>query len=216
VDTLVKYLADSLQRYENDYGNSLCPVQNQPDQSFMGDHTLFQPVTVHEFRMFGTTILSALKTPSESTAASCSQLLSTPTGLQVLNPKTSESVPTPTTEQQTPTRASPTTTNPGATYCPTNNNLEQAAVSLANCDRDSSASRTSACNLSIPLAGVCIPDLPRSRGGWHIALRQWYNIDPKTGYALKHWPDAWFKDSMREKTAAKRSQRALIAHEYER
>jgi hypothetical protein len=42
------------------------------------------------------------------------------------------------------------------------------------------------------------------------------NIDPKTGFALKDWPDAWFKELMRVKTAAKRSQRALIAHEYER
>jgi hypothetical protein len=77
---------------------------------------------------------------------------------------------------------------------------EQSVVSLAN---------------TITLTGVCIPDLPRSRGSWRIALRQWYNVDPKTGYALKDWPDARFKESMRAKTAAKRSQRALIAHEYE-
>ena len=57
--------------------------------------------------------------------------------------------------------------------------------------------------------------LPQSWGGWHITLHQWYNIDPKTGYALKDWLDAWFKESMRAKTAAKRSQQALIAHEYE-
>ena len=46
---------------------------------------------------------------------------------------------------------------------------------------------TTTTTTSIPLAGVCIPDLPRSRGGWHIALHQcqWYDINPKTGYALK-------------------------------
>jgi hypothetical protein len=59
----MKYLMDSLQRYENDYGNALCPVQNEPDQSFMGDHALLQPVTIHKFCMFSTTIMSVLKTP---------------------------------------------------------------------------------------------------------------------------------------------------------
>ena len=184
----MKYLVDSLQRYENDYGNALCPVQNEPDQIFMGDDTLLKPVTIHEFRMFSTTVMSALntRTPSESTA--CSQL-NTLSGLPTIT-----SMPTlaPTAEHLDPEQTS-TSPSPAVT--------EQTAVSHAN---------------TIPLTGVCIPDLPRSRGGWHIALRQWYNVDPKTGYALKDWPDAWFKESMREKTAAKRSQRALIAHEYER
>jgi hypothetical protein len=199
VDTLVKYLVDSLQRYENDYGNSLCPVQNEPDQSFMGEHTLLQPVTVNEFRMFGTTIMSALKT---STACSQLDMINTPRLPHATSlPNQIISTPTSTTEQpkQTSESTSPIPA-PNAIYCPAR--TEQTTVSLAN--------------TTIPLAGVCIPDLPRSRGGWHIALRQWYDIDPKTGYALKDWPDAWFKESMRAKTAAKRSQRALIAHEYER
>ena len=146
-------------------------------------------VTTNEFRMFGTTIMSALKT---SSTAACSKLVNTGLTVPII------SIPTPTTEQpeQTPTTPSQAL---GATYCLAR--TEQTAVSLAN---------------TIPLTGVCIPDLPRSRGGWHIALRQWYDVDPKTGYALKDWPDAWFKESMRAKTAAKRSQRALIAHEYER
>ncbi|KAF8229813.1 hypothetical protein L208DRAFT_1378762 [Tricholoma matsutake] len=69
-------------------------------------------------------------------------------------------------------------------------------------------------NLSHLPASV-FPDLPRGHGGWRIALHQWYNIDPKTRCMLKDWPDKWFKDSMRTKTAAKQSQRVLIAHEYE-
>jgi hypothetical protein len=173
VDTLMKYLVDSLQRYENDYGDALCPVQNEPDQSFMGDHALMQPVTAHEFRLFGTMIMSALKTPS---AVMCS--LTSPVSTCYATTPTSES--------------------------------DYSVTSVSNDPGSTNGAK------SIPLAGVCIPDLPRRRGGWRIALRQWYEIDPKTGRALKDWPDEWFKDSMRSKTAAKRSQRALIAHEYER
>jgi hypothetical protein len=162
----------------------------------MGDHTLLQPVTVHEFRMLGTTIMSALKTPE---ATACSQLVAvnTPGLPQAGLPNQIISTPTTTTEQ--PKQSPIPAPSPGAINCPATR-TEQTAVSLAN---------------TIPLAGVCIPDLPRSRGGWHIALRQWYDVDPKTGYALKDWPDSWFKESMRSKTTAKRSQRALIAHEYE-
>jgi hypothetical protein len=198
VDTLVKYLVDSLQRYENDYGNALCPVQNEPDQSFMGDHTLLKPVTVNEFRMFGTTIMSALKTSSGPSTV-CSQLNTpqAPAAAAGDLPNPPSNLEKQPTSQQTPTGT------PGAIYCSdrTERTAVTVAISLAN---------------TILLAGVCIPDLPRSRGGWHIALRQWYDINPKTGYALKDWPDAWFKGSMKAKTAAKRSQRALISHEYER
>jgi hypothetical protein len=161
----------------------------------MGDHALLQPVTVNEFRMFGTTIMSALKTPSTASTACTHTLPGFPNPIP--------SIPTPTAEQheQIPPSDSPNLAS-GAKYCPARTEVtEQTAVPSAN---------------TIPLAGVYIPDLPRSRGGWRIALRQWHDIDPKTGHALKDWPDTWFKDLMRAKTAAKRSQRALIACEYEK
>jgi hypothetical protein len=62
VDTLVNYLVDSLQSYETDYSDALCPMQTEADKSFMGDHLLVQPVTTNKFRMFSTTILSMLQT----------------------------------------------------------------------------------------------------------------------------------------------------------
>ena len=129
----------------------------------------------------------------------CSQLVNTPQAPAAA----AGDLPNPLSNLEKQPTSQQTPTTPGAIYCParTERTAVTVAVSLAN---------------TIPLAGVCIPDLPRSRGGWHIALRQWYDINPKTGYALKDWPDAWFKGSMNAKTAAKRSQRALISHEYER
>ncbi|KAJ7933625.1 hypothetical protein B0H13DRAFT_1480033, partial [Mycena leptocephala] len=35
VDTLMKYLLDSLQSYENGHGDALCPVPQEADKSFM-------------------------------------------------------------------------------------------------------------------------------------------------------------------------------------
>jgi hypothetical protein len=123
----MRYLVDSLQRYENDYGNALCPVQNEPDQSFMGDNTLLQPVTVNEFRMFGTTIMSALK---KAPSTACSQLNALP---DLLNPPAITSMPTPTTgEQPQAEQTSAASPSPalGAVSCSAI--TEQTVVSLAN------------------------------------------------------------------------------------
>ncbi|KAF8955908.1 hypothetical protein BDZ97DRAFT_1907423 [Flammula alnicola] len=53
VDTLIKYLVDSLQSFENGHGDALHPVPIQPTMSFMGDHVAAGAVTGVEFRQFG-------------------------------------------------------------------------------------------------------------------------------------------------------------------
>ena len=147
-----------------------------------------QPVTAHEFCMFGTTIMSALKTPSATVMCLPIPAVST---AALSTPISCVSTPVPTPYTTTPTSES-----------------DYAVTSVSNDPGSTNGGK------SIPLAGICIPDLPCRRGGWHIALCQWYEVDPKTGCTLKDWPNEWFKDSIRSKTATKRSQQALIAHEY--
>lgn len=152
----MKYLIDSLQSYEMDYGNALCPMQNEPKQSFMEDHVLMQPVTVNEFCMFTSALMSTLKMPPTN--------LNIP-GLSIALPVSVSPILTPDTSSLT----SPIQLNfSSPDHAP-------ALVPLDNNPRLTNAAK------SIPLAGVCIPDLPQHRGGWHIALRQWYDVDPKTG-----------------------------------
>ncbi|KAF9060331.1 hypothetical protein BDP27DRAFT_1385591 [Rhodocollybia butyracea] len=59
VDTLMKYLMDSLQSYETGHGNTLCPLRLEPAKSFMSDHSLDQPVTTNDFRRFAAVMISA-------------------------------------------------------------------------------------------------------------------------------------------------------------
>ncbi|GBE88122.1 hypothetical protein SCP_1203520 [Sparassis crispa] len=68
------------------------------------------------------------------------------------------------------------------------------------------------------LRGVCIPDLPRpSRGSaWREAVKQWEEVDPTTGYALKDWPQEWYTGVNRVSFAQKRTDRRMVALEYER
>lgn len=53
VDTLIKYLVDSLQSFENGFGHSLHPVPIQPNMSFMGDHIAAAAITAEELRLLG-------------------------------------------------------------------------------------------------------------------------------------------------------------------
>ena len=67
---------------------------------------------------------------------------------------------------------------------------------------------------NLPMMDINISDLPCSKGTWEQAIAQWFESDPKTGIALKDWPEEWYKGPMQSKTGSKRSHRALIAEEY--
>ncbi|KAK7013580.1 hypothetical protein R3P38DRAFT_3576197 [Favolaschia claudopus] len=43
VDTLMRYLLDSLQSYKTGHGDALYPFRTEPDKSFMGEHNALQP-----------------------------------------------------------------------------------------------------------------------------------------------------------------------------
>ena len=66
-----------------------------------------------------------------------------------------------------------------------------------------------------PIADVSIPSLSRAPGAWRRALKQWTEVDPYTGLALKDWPTKWYKGLMKNKTASLQSQRQVIFEEYE-
>lgn len=68
---------------------------------------------------------------------------------------------------------------------------------------------------SPPIAGVSIPSLGRAPGAWRRAVKQWMEVDPQTGLALKDWPAKWYTGLMRTTTGSLRSQRQVIFEEYE-
>jgi hypothetical protein len=71
--------------------------------------------------------------------------------------------------------------------------------------------------LSAPIPGISIPDLGHTPGAWLRAIKQWEEDDPSIGFkALKNWPETWYTGVMRTKFGAKRSNRKIIAVEYER
>ena len=68
---------------------------------------------------------------------------------------------------------------------------------------------------SLPIAGVSVPSLGHAPGAWRRAVKQWMEVDPQTGLALRDWPAKWYTGLMRTTTGSLRSQRQIIFEEYE-
>ena len=68
---------------------------------------------------------------------------------------------------------------------------------------------------SLPIAGVSIPSLEHAPGAWHRAVKQWTEVDPQTGIALRDWPVKWYTGLMRTTTGSLCSQQQVIFEEYE-
>jgi hypothetical protein len=223
-DTLIKYLVDSLQSFESGHGDALHPIPVDPTNFFMGEHTSMAPATNEEVRQLSASIsrnIQALATTVESAFSK------TTNRQEISQPMIGEVQ-----------RVGGTTGNmAGFGYeHPGSNQLAlQVGLSQSNEEQDSqttaishqpnisdttsqhsrSGSHRRSASAS-PIADVSIPSLGRAPGAWHRALKQWIEVDPHTGLALKDWPAKWYRGLMKDKTASLRSQRQVIYEEYER
>ena len=215
VDTLIKYLVDSLQSYETNYSDALCPIPTEADKSFMGDHILVQPVTTNEFRMFSTTIFSMLQSansfgPHPTMVTPPINSFTAPGVLPATTTCSVTAINDPWFRQQ----AAPTELVHNINPDPADN---LSAADLTHLTPPNTGiDRTFREATNLPRMDINIPDLPRSKGTWEQAIAQWFEIDPTTGIALKDWPEEWYTGPMRRKTGSKRSHRALVAGEYKR
>lgn len=194
----MKYLIDSLQRYETGHGDALSPTPRDAEKSFMGEHNLVRAVTVNDFHVFSTSVLAALNSrgspcagghgrssPSSPCSAPLVSLLPTDT-------------PVPTGTFNLPTQH-PTVVSP-----PHNSHTQLIPASTHS-------------EAPIPTAGVLITDLGRQRGAWRRALTQWKEPDPISKLpALQDWPEEWYTGPQKCVTASKRSIRMRISMEYDR
>ncbi|KAF7793056.1 hypothetical protein EIP86_004161 [Pleurotus ostreatoroseus] len=59
-----------------------------------------------------------------------------------------------------------------------------------------------------------MPTLPRGAAAFKALMRQWDEVDPNTGYALKDWPEDWYTGDMRLFNGTKYSDRREVALEF--
>ena len=94
--------------------------------------------------------------------------------------------------------------------------FESTSFESASFESGSSRSTRSVSPSSLPIAGVSIPSLGRAPGAWRRAVKQWTEVDPQTGLALRDWPAKWYTGLMRTTTGSLHGQRKMIFEEYER
>jgi len=221
-DTLIKYLVDSLQSFESGHGDALHPIPTDPINFFMGDHTATAPATTEEVRQLSASIsrnIQALATTVESAFSKTTnrQDISQPmigevqtvggtntAGLGYEHPGSNQLAFQVGLPQSNEGWDSQMTT---VSHQPHMSDSTSQHSRLGSHRRSASAP---------PIADVSIPSLSRAPGAWRRALKQWTEVDPHTGLALKDWPAKWYRGLMKDKTASLRSQRQVIFEEYER
>ncbi|KAF8207109.1 hypothetical protein K438DRAFT_1917558 [Mycena galopus ATCC 62051] len=215
VDTLMRYLLDSLQSYESGHGDALNPFRTEPDKSFMGEHSLLEPPTKAEFRLFGeqlfTKIDSVTRTPNvtpEHLSALLTSFANISTSISTVQSTTSDVATGGTGVRLLADRMAAGSQD------------GEVMDTLSNSSPSSPAGATPDPTASdvIPIANAIIPNVGRSSTAWKRAIDQWYTADPANGLtkALKDWPTEWHTGKMRTKVGALYSNRKLLAEEYER
>ncbi|KAJ8520009.1 hypothetical protein ONZ45_g3117 [Pleurotus djamor] len=205
VDTLIKYLVDSLQSLESGHHDSLHPIQVDTSNGFVGEDVLVQPATKAEVREVAAAVNRKVDEALTSVIDTVKSLLNSPPHVVY-----SQTQPLEIQNRNiTLFRPGGTSAGPPASS-PTPIPPLPATTPAGNPGRASSSQ-----SAPVPIAGVVIPDLGHEPGAWRRAVTQWDESNPETGWvALKDWPEAWYTGTMRTKTGAKRGLRKLIAEEY--
>jgi hypothetical protein len=201
---LIKYLVDSLQSFENGHGNALHPIPIDPTDFFMGDDSAMKPATSEDIRQLAASVHRTVDSLSMTVHSALSQTVNAGNHLS----------PQSTLGGQMPVES---ISVPGFGEA---RNSQIGSESTASCSSESvssfeSQNSRSVSPSSLPVAGVSIPSLGHAPGAWRRAVKQWTEVDPQTGLALRDWPAKWYTGLMRTTTGSLRGQRQVIFEEYE-
>ncbi|KAF5367338.1 hypothetical protein D9615_010283 [Tricholomella constricta] len=219
VDTLMKYLLDSLQSYENGHGDALHPVPRGYGESFLGERVEAAPVTANEVRELKRSVndkidsidrsvetkLDNLFSRFTSTLAATHLITAGPTSLVERSERSARTLRI----ASTPYPTYPFSAVSGST---------ETVPSLNEDDVSQEVPNLSTCHHKrgqrpVPIQGINIPNL--KPGAWKQAIDQWEKGDATIGLvALKDWPRAWYTGEMRTFTSSKRRERQLIVLAY--
>jgi hypothetical protein len=207
-DTLIKYLVDSLQSFENGHGSALHPIPIDPTNFFMGDDSSTKPATSEEVHQLAASVHRTVDTLFTTVHSALSQTVNA----SIPPPKNLNHLSQSTLGGQMESINVPGFGNA--------RNSQIGPESTASCSSESVSSfepqnSRSVSPSSLPMAGVSIPSLGRAPGAWRRAAKQWTEVDPQTGLALRDWPAKWYTGLMRTTTGSLRSQRQVIFEEYE-
>ena len=218
---MIRYLLDELTTYEKSHDNALCPIPDEVDQSFNGDHVLTQPPKASELRECVDHMNRQYEELKEQNLQLSKQLMAAisllTSGIHISGPSPSSIPQTSASTSTSQTLLTPTPPPPHApiqvpTSTPQIPPSQPLTWSAFYSPNNSNGHGT--LGPSIPEAKI--PNLPRGSSGWKEAINQWEKADPDTGFSLKDWPKSWYTGEMKRFNASKRTVRRRIAEEYDR
>jgi hypothetical protein len=200
---LIKYLVDSLQSFENGHGSALHPIPIDPTNFFMGDDSATKPATSEEVHQLAASVHRTMDTLSTTVQSALSQ--------------TANVTNHPSPKSTLRLGGQMESINAPRFFDAWNSQI--GSESTASCSSKSVSSSQNSRSVSpaasLPIAGVSIPSLGHAPEAWRRAIKQWTEVDPQTGLALRDWPAKWYTGLMRTTTGSLRSQRQVIFEEYE-
>ncbi len=195
VDTLIKYLVDSLQSLESDHTDALNPMAIDNSQTFLGEGEMLKPATRADIHY----MMESMANTKQGVHHDCRR-----------------EFPTVQDGKPHPMPRDTLSTNTGVARVSAvqrDQGRDEHPTTLVPAPRKSKAPKRS------PIPGVIIPNLSRRPGKsvWRDAIQQWEQGDPENGVlALKDWPEEWYTGERRLVYGSKRRTRQVIADEYKR
>ncbi|KAJ7742394.1 hypothetical protein B0H14DRAFT_2407147, partial [Mycena olivaceomarginata] len=223
-DTLIKYLLDELNTYEDDYSGMLLPVQPDTDRSFLGEGSSTVLATAENITLLHQLLSADIRTLSGAfdkllhvvaDAVTSPGIFLTATGASA----NSFHQPIPSPQFQIPPALTLTRplipislAPPGPSHpLPLNTTSNSQPVVLAG-------------GRPLPAMGLIVPDVPitlpsgkksRRQDSWSIIMKHWEEGDPAHGLTtpLRDWPQDWLRGANKP-LAMKHHQQKIVALEY--
>ncbi|KAF9055226.1 hypothetical protein BDZ89DRAFT_1097924 [Hymenopellis radicata] len=250
VDTLMKYLLDSLSKYEENYGDALDPGRADRADIFLGEQISSAPVSNATFESFAHSMSTMMYQCNMATFQSVtagsfmppypSYAYNVPsyTYHALLQPQLFQpgyQYPPPPGLPSAAFQASPPSIS-SINYDKNQNRSQQPAYSTTSVPHPTSlvdrpqlsmqttfavqpalVSMNSETAIQQDRRKAVIPKLPRGkpREAWRMAVKQWNEVDPSTGYALKNWPESWYQGRAAGQMGNTRNGRELVAFAFE-
>ncbi|KAF8071961.1 hypothetical protein FPV67DRAFT_1411251 [Lyophyllum atratum] len=199
MNTLMKYLLDSINRQEMSTKDLLNPMRATHPHHNSSEDNPFEPVTAHEFRIAHAEVMAR-------PCANCSTQTSNSTPSHMV--ASAPMIDPPVVSLWTMPSPSSTSTPPLSAE------LSNHTIHLPTQNHSATLPQSSGKENHLPPAIVAVPSLPRKKA-WRTALEQWYKPYDETNTAIKDWKPSFYQGKGLKALANLRSSRFSIAKEWE-
>ncbi len=200
---LMRYLMDSLIRQEEGHQDVLCLVPVDKLAPCLGEDDLSKPMTKGDACHLVESVVTVMKTSLQS-------------GMQFQSPEDATALILPTTTtHMAVAQAQPPDGSDSLSNSHDSRTSPSGTFQLSELHQPSDSENWEQ-NRPLPVPGVYVSNISRTRDSWREAVKQWEEGDPSRSILpLKDWPLEWYTGAMWKYTISKQKARQIITEEYE-